>query len=45
MRFEYNASKNERVVRLDRTYTDAAGKTYQGAVNLAPYTSVILMPK
>jgi len=45
IRFEYNASKNVKVVTLDRTYTDAAGKTYQGSLQLAPYTSVILMPK
>jgi parallel beta-helix repeat protein len=45
IRFEYNASKNVKVVALDRTYADAAGKTYQGSLKLAPYTSVVLMPK
>lgn len=45
IRFEYNASKNVKVVTLDRAYTDPAGKTYQGSLRLAPYTSAILMPK
>ena len=45
IRFEYNASKTAKVVPLDRAYTDPAGKTYQGSLRLAPYTSVILMPK
>jgi parallel beta-helix repeat protein len=45
IRFEYNASKTAKVVPLDRAYTDPAGKTYQGSLQLAPDTSVILMPK
>jgi len=45
IRFEYNASKNAKVVTLDRSYADASGKTYQGSLTLAPYTSVVLMPK
>jgi parallel beta-helix repeat protein len=45
IRFEYNASKGVKTVTLNRTYTDPAGKTYQGSLRLAPYTSAILMPK
>ena len=44
VRFEYNTSKVNKVVTLDRAYKDAGGKVYQGQVELAPYTSVILIP-
>jgi hypothetical protein len=45
VRFEYNTGKATKVVTLDRSYTDAGGKVYQGKLVLAPYSSVILIPK
>jgi parallel beta-helix repeat protein len=41
--FEYNTGASVKNISLTGTYTDARKQTYQGSLNLAPYTSVILM--
>ena len=43
--FEYNRTKTTRTVVLNGTYTDLSGKTFQGKVDLAPFTSVLLYRK
>jgi parallel beta-helix repeat protein len=43
--FEYNKDKTARSVTLNGTYTDLSGKSYQGEVKLAPYSSVLLFAK
>ena len=43
IRFEYNASANNKVVSLDASYIDVKGSKYTGTLTLLPYTSVILM--
>lgn len=44
-RLEYNSGKKEKTVTLDRAYVDPAGNSYQGQLKLAPYGSVVLIPK
>lgn len=43
IRFEYNDSKSIKSVSLDGTYKDLTGKTFQGKVDLPPYSSKILV--
>ena len=43
IRFEYNASKTNKIVTLDRPVIDVKGTKYEGSVTLLPYTSAILM--
>ncbi|HEY5371944.1 MAG TPA: right-handed parallel beta-helix repeat-containing protein [Hanamia sp.] len=43
LRFEYNATISERTIKLDANYMDVTGKTYNGTITLAPYTSVVLI--
>ena len=45
VRFEYNATSDSKNISLDGTYVDVRNKTYNSAITLAPYTSVILMRK
>lgn len=45
IRLEYNASKNVKVVALDRVYKDPAGRTFQGQLSLQPYCSEVLIPQ
>jgi parallel beta-helix repeat protein len=41
--FQYNASKSVLTIPLNGVYQDAGGRTYQGNVQLQPYTSVLLI--
>jgi len=43
IRFEYNASKSNKVVALDAGYVDVVGTKYSGSITLLPYTSAVLM--
>ncbi|MBN9383785.1 MAG: right-handed parallel beta-helix repeat-containing protein [Chitinophagaceae bacterium] len=43
--FEYNSTKANRSVTLNGTYADLSGRTYQGKVDLPPFTSVLLLKK
>jgi parallel beta-helix repeat protein len=43
IRFEYNDSKSVKSVSLDGSYKDPSGKTFQGQVDLEPYSSEILI--
>jgi len=43
IRFEYNASKTNKVVALDGGYLDVKGTKYSGSITLLPYTSAVLM--
>jgi parallel beta-helix repeat protein len=43
IRFEYNDSKSVKSVSLDGAYKDAGGKSFQGQVNLEPFSSRILI--
>ncbi len=43
IRFEYNASHNTRTIVLDAEYIDVTGAPYTGVLNLAPWTSVVLL--
>ena len=43
VRFEYNASQSTKTIPLDGVYVDPKNNTYVNVVNLAPYTSVILI--
>jgi hypothetical protein len=43
LRFEYNATSSPLVVHLPYTYIDVKGTTYNGTINLAPYSSVVLI--
>jgi len=42
IRLEYNATKADKTVPLDRTYRDADGREYSGNVRLKPYASILL---
>ncbi len=44
-RFEYNASTSQKTISLPGEYTDLKGKAYRNSVQLAPFTSVVLMKK
>ena len=41
IRFEYNATKTNRVVALDKPMIDIKGNKYSGSITLLPYTSVV----
>ena len=43
IRFEYNASKTNKVINLDGNYIDIKGTKYSENITLLPYTSSILM--
>ncbi len=43
LKFEYNASTSEKTIPLDANYIDITGKSYNGSVSLAPYSSVVLI--
>ena len=43
LRFEYNASASNKTVSLDANYIDVTGKSYNGTITLAPYTSAVLI--
>ncbi|MEO5893413.1 MAG: PA14 domain-containing protein [Ferruginibacter sp.] len=43
IRFEYNATTTTKAVAIDGDYIDVENKRYSGNVNLAPFTSVILL--
>ncbi|MGY4884092.1 MAG: right-handed parallel beta-helix repeat-containing protein, partial [Nanobdellota archaeon] len=43
IRFEYNPTKVDKIIPLDRAYVDVTGKLYSGSVTLKPYTSIILI--
>ncbi|MBN1186535.1 MAG: right-handed parallel beta-helix repeat-containing protein [Bacteroidales bacterium] len=42
-RFEYNASKSNKVVTLDKPMIDVKGTKYHNSITLLPYTSAVLM--
>jgi parallel beta-helix repeat protein len=41
-RFEYNPDARPKTVNLQGSYNDISGKTYQGSISLAPFSSVLL---
>jgi len=41
--FEYNASTSSTKIALNANYIDVTGKTYNGTITLAPYTSAVLI--
>ena len=41
--FEYNASTSSTTIPLNANYIDVTGKSYDGTITLAPYTSAVLM--
>ena len=43
LRFEYNATTQSKTITLDAKYIDARGKTYDGSITLAPYSSAVLI--
>jgi len=43
LRFEYNATRTEKIVNLGATYIDVTGKKHNGSINLAPYSSAVLI--
>jgi parallel beta-helix repeat protein len=43
IRFEYNASPATKNITLDADYIDVTGASYTGELNLAPWTSVVLL--
>ena len=43
IRFEYNASKTNKVITLDQPMLDVKGTKYSNSITLLPYTSVVLM--
>lgn len=43
IRFEYNASKTNKIVTLDVGYIDFLGTKYTGNITLLPYTAIVLM--
>ena len=43
IRFEYNATKSNKVVALDGSYIDVEGNKYSGSITLLPFTSEVLM--
>ena len=42
-RFEYNPTKQPKVITLDASYIDVKGNVYNGIITLAPYTSAVLI--
>ncbi len=45
IRFEYNATASPETITLPYEYTDVTGRSYQGNISLAPFSSVILIKK
>lgn len=43
MRFEYNASSKNKIISIDGNYIDVNRKSYSNKVELAPYSSIILL--
>ena len=43
LRFEYNATTQAKTISLGANYIDARGKTYNGSITLAPYSSAVLI--
>jgi uncharacterized repeat protein (TIGR02059 family) len=43
IRFEYNASKTNKVINLDQPMIDVKGTKYVNSITLLPFTSVVLM--
>ena len=43
VRFEYNASQQNKTINLDGAYTDVANNSYSNSLVLKPYTSIILL--
>jgi parallel beta-helix repeat protein len=43
LRFEYNATSSNQSVSLDANYIDVRGNSYNGNINLAPYSSAVLI--
>tara|TARA_R110001592_G_scaffold105579_3_gene296905 strand:+ start:180648 stop:185162 length:4515 start_codon:yes stop_codon:yes gene_type:complete len=41
--FEYNASKSSKSLTLDGTFKDTKGKSISGNIQIAPYSSVLLL--
>ncbi|HEY5463276.1 MAG TPA: right-handed parallel beta-helix repeat-containing protein, partial [Hanamia sp.] len=41
--FEYNASTSSTKISLNANYIDVTGKSYNGTITLAPYTSAVLI--
>jgi parallel beta-helix repeat protein len=44
-RFEFNTGKTDKIINLDKTYTDLKNNSYNGPVKIKPYESVILLKK
>jgi Zn-dependent metalloprotease len=44
VRFEYNASRAEKLIRLDEPMLDVTGVLHTGWVKLMPYRSIVLYP-
>lgn len=45
IRFEYNASKDMKIINIPDNYVDSKGKSVSGSISLKPYTSVIIFKK
>ena len=45
IRFEYNASNAVKAIQLNRHYVGIDGRTFEKKISLAPFTSIILLPK
>jgi len=45
IRFEYNASKNDKTISIPDNYVDAKGSPVSGNIILLPYSSIILFKK
>ena len=43
LRFEYNATSQNKTISLNASYVDAKGNTYDGSITLAPYSSAVLI--
>lgn len=43
IRFEYNASATSKNISLDGSYVDARSNVYNGNINLAPFSSAVLV--
>lgn len=43
LRFEYNATSSNKTISLDANYIDVTGKSYNGSITLAPYSSAVLI--
>ena len=45
LRFEYNTGTSDKIISLPVKYIDAKNVVYQGTINLAPFTSLVLIKK